>query len=156
MKNYSYTFQREPRNKLYFDLIDFAKSRCRYAWLVIHPRIPLDSSCDLALHTLSMYLYQICTVSEWPGTKLLRSTASLYKYRFSDECAQELKSLTKRLYGWMHPKLPEDLCLMVDEELPLLVSIAHENDSYLCLTEDDFVKLNASMPDLAQIIKLDT
>jgi hypothetical protein len=38
------------------------------------------------------------------------------------------------LYEWRQPNYPEDLCLLRQDRSPWLVSIAHENDSYLCLS----------------------
>jgi hypothetical protein len=63
-----------------------------------------------------------------------------------------LKKATNALYGWVQPELPEDLCLLRDEKEAWLVSIAHERDSYLCLSEDERSRLLDALPQLAALL----
>jgi hypothetical protein len=41
------------------------------------------------------------------------------------------------LYGWQFPHLPDDLCFYKTDGEVLLVTIAHERDSYLQLEESE-------------------
>jgi hypothetical protein len=134
-----FTFQEEPKGRIYFDLIDYAlvKAKCKYVSLIVYPTEPLSASGVKALELLNPFLLESKEVTEWPGTKLLNRSAQLYKYDFVVALAHELKLLTSRLYQWRYPALPEDLCLMISDKLPWLFTIAHEKDAVLCLNTDE-------------------
>jgi hypothetical protein len=140
MSRVFFTFREEPNGQAYYDSIDYALTaqRCRYAFLIVRPRRTLNESGRKALQSLDPFLIQSIKVSKWPGTKLLgKRTALLYKYDFVLAFAYQLKLLSHRLYEWEHPKLPEDLSLMVDDKLPWLFTIAHERDAVLCLQPNE-------------------
>ena len=153
MNKQTYSFQYEPRNDLFHTLIDFAQRKCRFAWLVIRPTINLDGNGEQALQLLNQYLYQTVNAKEWPGTKLLTGTGRLHKYFFSLEFAKEIKSISNGLYDWIQPHLPEDICFMVDENTPWLVSISHERDGYLVLSEQDVQEITSQIPELISILE---
>ena len=96
--------------------------------------ISLSVAGEQALQLLAPYLLEVQEVSEWPGTKLYRHTATLYKYNVCPAFSELLKNLAQGLYEWEHPDLPEDLGFMLTEKLPWLFTIAHERDAVLCLT----------------------
>ena len=101
----------------------------------------------------SLFLIESVEVSEWPGTKLVGKYARLHKYDFGWAFANQLKSLSHRLYEWEHPDLPEDLALMINGKLPWLFTIAHEKDAVLCLQSnelDDIQKISSISPFLVR------
>ena len=135
-----FTFKEEPQGQSYFDLIDYAVTtqRCKFAFLVEHRKSALSESGRRALESLKSFLIESVEVSEWPGTKLVgKYSALLHKYDFGLDLANHLKSLSRRLYEWEHPDLPEDLSLMIDDKLPWLFTIAHEKDAVLCLQPNE-------------------
>ena len=87
--------------------------------------------------------------SEWPGTKLYGHTARLTFFAFNEESVTVLKESAVSLYQWQQPALPEDLCLLRPGDEPWLVSIAHERDSYLAITEEERDALVELVPELA-------
>ena len=151
-----YTFNSEPNEKTYEYLIDYAveKNKCKFVFLIVRNNTTLNKSGLYALKLLTPYLETIQEVSEWPGTKLYEHTAKLYKYKFRVGLTERIKELSTGFYDWVHPDLPEDLSLMVTEELPWLFTIAHEKDAVLCLTEDEENELLINK-DLALILKKD-
>jgi hypothetical protein len=153
-----FTFRKEPREQIYRDLINYAvsKGECQYGFLIVHPGESLAASGGQALERLSPSLHEVTDVSEWPGTKLLSgNTVKRYKYNFGLDFAEAVKTLAQGLYDWEHPRLPEDLSLMIDEKKPWLFTIAHEKDAVLCLTPDELVELQRNQALRSILIKDD-
>lgn len=155
MKRIFFGFSSEPQEQVYRDLIDLALSvgQCKYAFLIVREKIPLDQNGNQALEDLNPHIETVKDVSEWPGTKLHNQTAKLYSYRFDQECAAALKTIASRLYEWEQPHLPEDLGLMLDETAPWLFTIAHERDAVLCLTDDELGEIQKNQRLASMIIK---
>jgi hypothetical protein len=152
MDRLCFTITSEPKDKIYRDLLDYAVNKCAFALVVIRPSLPFSKAGQRALKALERYFHEERFSSEWPGTTLLTETARVLLYQFGPECASVLKELTSSLYRWQHPDLPEDLCLLRAKEEPWLVSIAHEGDSYLCLSEDEKSELLQALPHFAPIL----
>lgn len=72
----------------------------------------------------------------------------MYLVRLTDAALQALCRRANRLYAWEQPLLPEDLCLLRSEQEPMLVSISHESDAYLLLSEDERQVLLSAVPSL--------
>jgi hypothetical protein len=89
-----------------------------------------------------------CAQSEWPGTKLLDSTALVYYFDLNKDSAEHLSKASTDLYSWLLPNLPEDLCLIKDDGNPWLVTISHEKDAYLLLSEEEKNDLLLEIPEL--------
>ena len=142
----------EPSGELYSELLDLAAKECRVALLVIRRSLPLSGRGMNVLSRLERFLRDSVESSEWPGTKLLGEAASVLHYDLGPECAEVLKEATDSLYGWTQPDLPEDLCLLKDEGMPWLVSIAHERDGYFCLSQDERNRLLSSLPQLSAVL----
>jgi hypothetical protein len=134
-----YTLNVEPDEEHYDALIDCAleKGICRFCYLIVRKSEYLTSSARNSIQMLRPYLIETLIVSEWPGTKLLWDTAELYKYNFCSELATQLKKLSRDIFDWKFPDLPEDLCLMLDENTPWMFSITHERDIVLFLSADE-------------------
>ena len=111
MKRLFFTFREEPKDQVYYDLIDYALTtqRCRFVYLVKRHKDSLNDLGRQALESLHPFLIESIEVSEWPGTKLIGNhTVHLYKYDFCSDFANQLKLMSHRLYGWEHPALLED------------------------------------------------
>ena len=147
-----YDLIEEPRGEIYRKLVDCALIYCDVVLLVVPGSKPTKSTLE-TLERLSPFLSRKSEESEWPGTKLLGAGAgaTVYYYRFTSESAAVLKNITSSLYSWCQPKLPEDLCFLRIDQSPWLVSIAHEQDSYLELTEDERSQLAKLLPELQLI-----
>jgi hypothetical protein len=152
MDVHSFAFAREPSGHIYQGLLDFALRSCATALLVVRPSLGLAPTGSTVLKRLEAFLESKTESSEWPGTTLFGDIAWVYRYTFSAECADVLKTCTNNLYGWAQPNLPEDLCLLRASDDPWLVSISHEHDGYLCLTESEAAQLVAAMPEYADLL----
>jgi len=70
------------------------------------------------------------------------ASATILTYHLSSELLVILQTVTNGLYQWVQPELPEDLCFIRPDGEPILITIAHECDAYLDVTEpeaEDFV-----------------
>ncbi len=148
-----YTLNREPNGISYQKLLDFAIGECQIVLLVLQPTLPLAPTGEKALERLSPFLREEISSSEWPGTKLLNQKARLFYYSFSAESATILKEITDSLYAWQQPDLPEDLCLLRADGNSWLVTISHERDSYLSITEEEKVRLLNTIPEVQDLIR---
>jgi hypothetical protein len=148
----TFSFVEEPKGETYRALVDYAATRCDKVLLVVRGSLPLDPSAEAALNRLSAYLHMSSDRSEWPGTTLISGTARVLQYRLSEGCAAALKECAVGLYSWRQPLLPEDLCFLRSDGSPFLVSIAHERDGYLELSEAEMQRLLADIPRLGPLL----
>ena len=130
-----YSFIKEPRGEPYRRLIALARARCESILLAVRPDLGLNAAALETLSDLKPHLRSEESRSSWPGTTLLGDTAVVRVYGFSEAVASILQTRASGLFGWKQPDLPEDLCLMRSEATPWLVSIAHESDAYVDVTE---------------------
>jgi hypothetical protein len=155
MQRTQFTLLTEPEGDLYRGLIDYAITDCQVAILVVRHSLSLGLRGRSVLDQLNAFLEHKTESSEWPGTKLLDKTAWVFRYNFGSECATVLKKATNALYSWRQPDLPEDLCLLRGNGTPWLVSIAHEKDSFLYLSQDEILHLLGALPMLKSLIRME-
>jgi hypothetical protein len=60
-------------------------------------------------------------------------------------------SCVQGLWGWQYPSRPEDLCLLREDGVPVLTTIAHEKDAYFEMNESEFEELRTNVPGMAQL-----
>lgn len=142
------TLLEEPKGAEYKALLRALSRFCQYALLVVRPNIPLSSYGQQTLQELEQDIVLRSSRQEWPGTRLLGGSATVYLVRLTNASLETLCSRASRLYDWIQPRLPEDLCLMRDESEPMLVTISHEKDAYLLLSEDEQQELLSAVPNL--------
>jgi hypothetical protein len=143
-----YDLETDVSRDLYNDLIDFALGRCPTACLIVRDQIELGESGELFLSALEPYLVGREKTDRWPGTELFGSEAEIVDFRLEAGSAQLLKSATDHLFGWLQPDLPEDLCFLHADHTPWLTTIAHEDEGYFILTEDEARQLREALPRL--------
>lgn len=158
METTTFDLLAEPTGDLYRELLDFAVGECRTALLVVRKSPPLAPQGRELLNRLKPFLASKEESKVWPGTELspgadpqfvaLVETASVYRYDYEPECAEFFKQTTDRLYAWLQPELPEDLCLLRDDGSEWLVTIAHEHDCYLCLSCEEHARLVNAIPQI--------
>jgi hypothetical protein len=141
----------EPIGDLYQDLLDFAVGECGIALLVLHKTPPLSEYGAAVMAQLERFLRSREQSHTWPGTEIDPSgePASVFRYDYGPECAGVLKQATNRLYGWVQPELPEDLCLLRGDGSHWLVTLVHDHDGYLCLSPEEKDRLVEALPRIA-------
>jgi hypothetical protein len=144
----TYIIANEPTGETYREVIRCGLLYCAQFSLVLRSSIDLNESGSHFLQSLKPFLLKTERTSEWPGTRLLDDVAEVFYYELSPSSAELVTSVSTRLFQWTQPELPEDLCLLRRPAQPWLVTIAHEEDAYLNLTDDERVTLQARIPQL--------
>lgn len=147
MKNI-YNLWEEPTNEIYKRLIIFSLKSCDKFQYVVPHHISQNRSIQEIIKKFEEFQISVTEKSEWPGTKLLRGTATVYQYRLNKESIIFLINSVNSLYSWVQPDFPEDLCLLRDNGDPWLVTISYEKDSYFELTLDEKRELAEAIPEL--------
>ena len=74
--------------------------------------------------------------------------ATIYTYRLDPVLLAEFQTAAPRLYQWVQPGLPEDPCFLRSDASPMLVTIAHERDAYLVVSQEEVDNLLVAVPSL--------
>ena len=139
----------EPIGKIYSKLLNQSLQYCDAFLFVVRPSMPQSESLKKIIEDLQSHIVNKEDKSEWPGTKLINNTATIYKFKLNHETVDFLTSKTHNLYSWLQPDLPEDLCLLRADKNPWLVTISHEKDGYLLLSMQEKENLVKAIPGLA-------
>lgn len=123
-------FTSEPSGRAYKELIDFASEVCN-GFILVRRCDDINESVDILLKQLGDFLIEIKEQQGWPGTQLLEGYANVYYYKLNTTTKEVLKKYSESLYSWLEPNLLEDLCFLKKDRQPWLVSIAHEQFSWI-------------------------
>ena len=151
----TYTLGREPRGSEYRELLALGEAACSEALLVIRDGIELSDEGRKLVERLSPHVIEQARSSEWPGTRLLTPSATVIKFAYTSESAELLKSSSEGLFDWRQPQLPEDLSLLRPNGDPWLVTISHEQDAFLDLSEIELASIRRTLPRLAVALHAD-
>lgn len=146
MERKTYDLKGNLSSKRYADLIKFASDYCDSFLLVTRETIELNQNANAVLDTLTPFLISRSNESQWPGTTLLNSTAKVLRYRLDPKSIEVLEHSAPSLFSWAQPDLPEDLCLIRSDGEPFLVTIAHEEDGYLVISDEEASRLETRVP----------
>jgi hypothetical protein len=116
--------------------------------LVVRDPADLTSGALTLLANLERWCIGKEKNSEWPGTILKNSSATVYTYKLESGVVSVLQDAADGLYEWVQPELPEDPCFLKADGSPTLVTIAHERDAYVRLTEPEAEALRVAIPRL--------
>ena len=128
----------EPGGKEYWGLIDGALQHCSHGVLRAD-RESLDAGGLAVLDDLAPF-----ALEEPPQGGL----GGVVRFTLNVESAAILKTAANRLYDWLQPKLPSDLCLFRYDGSPWLMTIASEALGYVELTTFEKLLLAQSSPEL--------
>ena len=102
------------------------------ALLVVRASVPKHKSVDLVLDRIRSCLVRDSDQSSWPGTELQNArTARVVVFRVDETSSEVLLESVDGLFDWRQPELPEDLCLLTDDDVAVLTSVAHEGDAWV-------------------------
>lgn len=142
----TYDLLEEPTGETYRQLLHHSEGYCDVILLVMRHE-PVELSACQVVERLRPFLINESEECEWPGTRTVDS-ATIYRFALSAESITIVSEVASRLYSWVHPNLPEDLCFIRPDGEPWLVTIAHEQDAYLNLTRQEMEDLAAMVPSL--------
>jgi hypothetical protein len=144
----TYDLSEEPRGSVYRGLIRASLNYGASFLLVVRSLLAVHQSVRLAMEDLEPFVVSRTDESEWPGTRLFDETASVSRFLLRSETARILGKVADGLYEWVQPDLPEDLCIMRADGSPWLVTISHEREAYLQLSDYEKKALLEEVPTL--------
>ncbi len=139
---------REPTGRGYSLLIEFCAKRCPKCTFALQRPLQFGQNCHEFLDSLKEHLIEVANQTEWPGTRLMGFSASVYWYRVSPELIAVLKTKVSSLYEWAVPDLPEDLAFYWPDGSALLGSSSHERFAFLNLTEKGIDEFQQEVQDV--------
>lgn len=143
-----YTIKHEPASDSYRRMLHFAPTLCNQILLVIRTGNRIDPHALAVLESLQPQCLSAEERSQWPGTTLYGHTAHVRQYVLNEQSLSILSNSAHRLFEWLQPELPEDLCLLRSNDMPWLVSICHERDAFLRMTEDEYLAFRRQCPNV--------
>jgi hypothetical protein len=148
-----YSFVGNPCGINYQALIQFCCQNAAEMTLVVRdPNLSLPAELQHSIAELRAECINVIRTDRWPGTILYEAEADLWRYRVNgDLCAKICRR--ECLYDWLHPRAPEDPCFFRKDGSELLVTISHEADAYLQLTEAEHRSLVVAFPDLDRLLR---
>jgi hypothetical protein len=138
----------EPKDDAYRQLLSKCGKYSTTVLLVLRDPTDLTPDATDFLNKISPWSLRTEKKSEWPGTTMKNFSATIHTYHLSSELLAMLQTVTTGLYQWVQPELPEDLCFLGSDGRPILVTIAHERDAYVDLTEPEAEDLMVMVPQL--------
>jgi len=133
---------REPTGSTYRALIDYCANRCSQGLLVRRDSIDLEIGGIEVINALDNVGAQYDRRNEWPGTILTTGEATIITFPLTSGSVDLLKGSVSSLYEWQQPEKPEDLALLRGGE-SMLVTIAHECDAYMLVSEGELDELKS-------------
>ena len=143
----------EPRDDVYRALLAFMRNRAGSFSLVWRAEGQYTEQAEGIRDRLAPYLLRTEWTSEWPGTELLDSRATVRHYATVPE-AMQLLGEASGLYAWQDPERPEDLAFHRPDGQLLLGSVAHESDAWVEPATVSYEELCAAIPELS--VRCDT
>ena len=150
-----YDFVREIRNEDYRRLLSAAVPFCDLAVLVVPSEPEHRDWCAETVEALRPFLrlHEFRSQS-WPGTVSWDDPAWIYWLDYSAEAAAALGTQVDGLYGWeLNGGRPEDLALLCEDGREFLASVAHEQASWMWLTDNEYEGLCEQIPELASLLR---
>jgi len=148
-----YLFKEDPKNKIYYSLLDFLRTVAKEFILVKRTQLKFDNTAELLLKELSSNLVNKIQASEWPGTKLLgKANAEIFRFKVNLVSIDILKRYSNCLSDWSAPKLPEDLAFFRQDNCVIFGSVIHEKEYWLDLNETELNIIINRYPNLESIL----
>lgn len=145
---HTYDVIAEPRDELYRALVGFCGARAEEVLLVLlDPDWMAEKARDFIDRFQEITVAQQ-DLSEWPGSLLTTSTATVFRFRITPDLLARIKTNAEGLYDWQQPERLEDLCFLRADGSVLLATIAHENDAFFDLDSEEFQELTRLLPAL--------
>ena len=145
---YTHEIARPLSGPSYREVIALGAEQRLHGLLVLRDQLPVDTSANDLIQRLDPFRTE--RGSSWPGTVLGETAgfATLHHFALTDATVAVLLGVTDTIYNWQQPKLPEDLCILRPDDRTWLASIAHEEEAWFELTEEERALVASRLPGL--------
>ncbi len=148
----SYGLRREPRGAEYRSLVAALAWLATHALVVVRDEVWLDEGGEKLVDELTAAGATPERADRWPGTALAGGRATVLRAALDARVRHLLSEAVNGLYEWQQPDRPEDLAFLRRDGTALLASIAHEEDGFLVLDEDELERLSLTLPWLPDVL----
>jgi hypothetical protein len=143
-----FDLMREPRGDVLSKLLDVAIEACD-RFTVERSDMVMSPRGAEVYRRLQPFLLSQAVVSETPGSIYVPpDTVTLRTYSLDAEAAEVIREATDKLYGWVEPDLPQDLCFLRGSA-PWLVNHAADEASCLVVSDDEAAAIEKAVPGLS-------
>ena len=155
MERSTFNLVKEIRGDVFRKTLEHSVVDCDRFLFVQRREFATSGSFEELLQSLCNHLIKTEVRSSWPGTDLLEknSSATIHFLKLDRQSVSVLVKFSHGLYDWIQPSLPEDLCLLRKDDSPWLVTISHERDSYLHMTQEERDRLIVEVPELTEYLQ---
>jgi hypothetical protein len=133
----SITLEKIGQMETYSKVVERVLRHARFCSLVVRSTSHLSENGRLFLKTAEPSLAEKLEVNEWPGTKLVEGTASLYRFSVTPSFAALFSASSENLGAWVQPELPEDPAFYRGDGTLIMGSVSHEGDAFLELRDEE-------------------
>lgn len=134
-------------------IFEFYTRRARKVLFALPIKDYVTEGCKAFINKLILMGAKEKEVSEWPGTKLFfGKTATIYIVEWSHEFLAYCLATKRDLFAWHQPELPEDVCLIDEQNIPILITTSHEHYVLLYLSDNDVIEWGQN-PSLTEILR---
>lgn len=141
-----YRLGHEPRGDELEALLSRAGEYCD-RFLVALSGMELSEAGNQLLERLTPFLIQREETNHYPAATLPWGTLTVCTYRLDAQSRLILSAAAHRLFQWVEPDLPNDLCLLRGEQ-PWLVTMASDRVAIVTLDERQRDRLRETIPAL--------
>jgi hypothetical protein len=100
----------KPKNRVYLELLDLCFDVCDEFHLVVRNDMGSIRGLEEIINKLKASLIELRCESTWASTTLGDDqTANVYYFQADENAKKIIRLITKSLYEWEMPNLPEDL-----------------------------------------------
>lgn len=151
----AYRIGLEPEGEVYAGLLVAALKASNSGLLVVRDTIELAPSGAAILARLQSFTFRKRRDRRWPGTTLSEPEATIYQFVLCAESIEVLRQAVNALYEWQQPERPEDLTFLRVDETPWLISIAHEGEAFIVVSEEELESIRTELPGFGPLIPED-
>lgn len=120
------SIERNPKNRVYLELLVLCFDVCDEFHLVVRNNMGSIRGLEEIINKLKVSLIEMRCESTWGSTTLGdNQTANVYYFHADENAKKIIKLITKSIYQWGMPSLPEDLSFFKQGKVWLATS-SHE------------------------------
>ncbi|MFE4707203.1 stage III sporulation protein AH [Peribacillus simplex] len=120
------SIERNPKNRVYLELLVLCFDVCDEFHLVVRNNMGSKRGLEEIINKLKVSLIEMRCESTWASTTLGdNQTANVYYFHADENAKKIIKLITKSIYQWGMPSLPEDLSFFKQGKVWLATS-SHE------------------------------
>lgn len=138
-----YLVTREPQGETLRNLISIAAERCNTFLFVLEDMALSERGTEVVARLEPMLLSREET-NEYPAGTLPWDTVTAYTYRVTPESVAIVCEATDRLFSWLQPDLPNDLCFLRNGR-PWMTTMASDRELLLTLDEAEYRELRSRL-----------